>query len=219
MHARTSRVLAGAFALVLASGCGGDDNGPSGPSAERYFPATMVETFGATGALLADYAVSAIDFNGTNVGFAPGVERVSADPAQLLSRFSALLRLNGKGPQLSPWAVSSPSCTPTITGSGTDTDADGIPDDMLVEYTAANCTVTDTATGDVTVTRGTLRYRDTNANLYGFDVTVNTLRQDTYDGTTHSWNHQVISVHETAKTTTTGGTWALTIDSDISSGT
>jgi hypothetical protein len=219
MHQRTVRAFVGAFATILVAACGGDDNGPSGPSAETTFPAMMVETFGETGALLADYAVSAIDFNGTNVGFAPGVSRVSADPGQLLARFTTLVRRNGEGPQLGPWAVSSPSCAPTITGAGTDTDADGVPDDMLVEYTAANCTVTDTATGDVTVTRGTLRYRDTNNSLYGFDVTVTALRQDTYDGSSHYWNRQVISVHETAKTTTTGGTWALVIDSDLASGT
>lgn len=220
MPLRSSRAALGAFALIFAASCGSDSNGPSGPSAETTFPASMVETFGATGALLADYAVSAIDFNGTNVGFfAPGAARPNTGAAQLLDRFNALIRMNGAGPQLGPWAVSSPSCTPTITGSGTDTDADSIPDDMLVEYTAANCTVTDTATGDVTVTRGTLRYRDTNNSLYGFDLTVTSLRQDTYDGTTNGWNRQVISVHETAKTTASGGDWTLVIDANIAQGT
>jgi hypothetical protein len=217
MFVRSLRALVGASVLIVAGACGGDDNGSSGPASEATFPAHMVETFGQTGVLLSEYAVSAMDFGGTNVGLAPGVRPASAIPAQVLARLTALARLQ---PGATPFASAmfSASCTPATVGSGTDTDADGIPDDMTVTYTAANCTVTDTATGDVQVSRGVIRYRDTNDNLYGFDLTVTDLRQDSYDASSDQFDHSVINVHESAKTTTTGGTWGLVISAVIRQG-
>ncbi|HEX7918630.1 MAG TPA: hypothetical protein VF454_04455, partial [Gemmatimonadales bacterium] len=193
MSVRSLRALVGASVLIIAGACGGDDNGSNGPASETTFPAHMVETFGSTGVLLGDYAISAMGFGGTNVGLAAGAERGPIAPLQMVARLTALARLQGgAGPATS--AMFSASCTPTTVGAATDTDADGIPDDMTVTFTAANCTVTDTATGDVAVSRGTIRYRDTNDDLYGFDLTVTELRQDSYDASSHQFDHSVINV-------------------------
>src|SRR6478736_1123419 len=177
MRTTTFFRVALATGLILAfSACSSDDSGSSGPSSETHFPASMVETFGSTGELLAAYAGSAIDFGGTNIGLAAPI--TSADnplgPQAVVTRMMTLA-LARQGGAFSSAFLSSPTCTPSITGSGTDTDADGIPDELVVEYTAANCTVTDTATGDITVQRGTIHYRDTSDDLYGFDITVTDL--------------------------------------------
>lgn len=214
-----SRVALTTGLLFALSACS-DDSGSTGPSSETRFPASMVETFGSTGELLAEYAGSALDFGGSNVGFSPPITS-AANPRSAQAVIARLMTLAAmrQGATFSPAFLSSASCTPTVTGSGTDTDADGIPDDMLVEFTAANCTVTDTATGDITIQRGTLRYRDTSDDLYGFDMTVTDLRGSQYDGSSHDWNEQIVSAHETAKTTASGGSWTLTLNANIKQGT
>ena len=180
----------------------------------------MVQTFGSTGELLGLYAGSAFDFGGTNIGFAAPITSASnpRSPQAVIAQMMTLAAMQ-QGVSFSSAFLSSPTCTPTVTGAATDTDADGIPNDMLVEYTAANCTVTDTATGDVAVQRGTLRYRDTSDELYGFDLTVTDLRGSQYDGTSHDWTNQTVTAHETAKTTTSGGNWTLVFSADIKQGT
>ena len=211
MSLRIGRAALGAFTLLTIAACGDDSNGPSGPTPEQYFPASMVETFGSTGRLLGEYAVQAIDFGGTNVGLSAGANG-SGTPALAAGaavRLQQLLRLEGVGPQFSA-SLASPTCTPDQTGAATDTDADGIPDLLTITYTPANCTVTDTATGDVTVIRGKITYRDISNDLHGFDIVVDELRQDTYVGSSQEWFHGVIDAHETARTTSTGGTWSLT---------
>ena len=220
MSLRPLRALVGASLLVALGACGDDSSGPSGPTPEQYFPANMVETFGNTGELLGEYAVGAIDFGGTNIGLSAGVSGGGAPrfAAIATARLEQLFRLQGVGPQFSS-SMTSPDCTPDETGAATDTDADGVPDLFTVTYTAANCTVTDTATGDVTVIRGKIIYRDTSNDLYGFDIVVDELRQDTYTGSSQDWFRSVISAHETARTTTTGGTWSLFADAVNETGT
>jgi hypothetical protein len=180
----------------------------------------MVEVFGSTGEQLVIYAGAAFDFGGTNIGFAPPITSAAnpQSPQAVITRLMTLAMAQ-QGATFSSAFLSSATCTPTVTGAATDTDADGIPDDMLVQYTAANCTVTDTATGDIAVQRGTLRYRDTSDELYGFDLTVTDLRGSQYDGATGDWNDQTVEAHETAKTTTSGGTWSLFLDAKIKQGT
>jgi hypothetical protein len=217
MHARIIRALAGASLGLFLISCGDDSDGGGAGAPITTFPAALVETFGATGNVLVEYAGSAFDFNGSSVSLAPGAtsaQKVSGDIARVLE----LVALRG-GPRLSPAFLSSPTCTPTTTGAATDTDADGIPNEMTIEFTAANCTVTDTATGSDTVQRGLVRYRDTSDDLYGFDMDIDELHQSNYDGTTENWTHQTVVVHENARTTTSGGTWSLVIRSDLRAGT
>src|SRR5688572_10271762 len=140
MSSRLFRTLAGAsFGLFLIS-CGDDSDSGGAGAPITTFPAALVETFGSTGNVLVEYAGSAFDFNGSSVSLAPGAagaqQKVSGDVARVLE----LVAFQG-GPQLSPAFLSSPTCNPTTTGAATDTDADGIPDEMTIEFTPANCTV------------------------------------------------------------------------------
>ena len=218
MLARPFRALAGASLALSLIACGDDEGGGGGTEPLTTFPAALVETFGATGEILGEYAYRAMDFDGANVSLAPGAPGASRDPQQLVARVLALASLRG-GVQFAPGFTTSPTCTPTTTGAATDTDADGIPDEMTIEYTAANCTVTDTATGDVQVQRGFIRYRDTSDDLYGFEMDITELRQDSYDGTTGTWSRQTVRILERARTTASGATWSLILDADIKSGT
>jgi hypothetical protein len=217
MHSRICRVLAGASLLLLLSSCG-DDESSGGIAPGSTFPAAAVEDFGTTGAVLVDYAASSFDFGGTNIGLSAGPEGVGARATADLGRFARLSAAQDAGPRL-VLALASPDCTPTQTGAATDTDADGIPDELTVEYTAENCTVTDTATGDVQVIRAFIRYRDTSNDLFGFEITVEDLRMDEYDGATGDWFRQTLTARERSRTTTSGGTWSLAFTTSIQQGT
>lgn len=220
MSVRPIRAFLGASLLLALGACGDDSSGSNGPSAGTTFPASMVETYGSTGALLGEYAGSAFDFGGTNIGLAAPITSAAnpRSPQAVIARVMTLAMAQ-QGATFSAAFLSSPSCTPTITGGASDTDGDGIPNDMVVEFTSANCTVTDTATGDVSVQRGTIRYRDTSDDLYGFDITVTDLRYSNYNGTSHAWMNQTVTAHESARTTTSGGTWALKFAATIRQGT
>lgn len=217
MHPRILRALAGASLVLLLSSCG-DDESSGGVAPGSTFPAAAVADFGPTGALLVEYASSALDFGGTNLGLSAGPEGVRTRVIADLRRFARLTAGRDAGPQL-VMAIASPDCTPTQTGAATDTDADGIPDEMTIEYTAANCTVTDTATGDVQVVRASIRYRDISSDLFGFDITLDDFRVDEYDGTTGDWTRQTLTAHERSRTTTSGGTWSLTFTTSVLQGT
>ena len=66
------------------------------------------------------------------------------------------------------FASAAPSpCNPTVTGT-TDSNGNGIPDDKLTTFTAANCTYT--LNGIVTAVTGSIRQQDLNGN-YGYRIT------------------------------------------------
>lgn len=222
MSLRSLRALVGASLLVTLGACGSDSNGSGGPSSQATFPPSMAETFAQTSGLLGQYAFEAIDFGGTHISLAAGAAPEARANALLL-RYVALASKAGTpgaafAAAAGPYLVSSASCTPTVVGAATDTDADDVPDDMTAEWTAANCTVTDTATGDIYLVRGKMHYHDTSNSLYGFDMQIDGLRIDQFDGTTGAFFRQFVDAHEQAKTTTSGGTWSLSLAADILQG-
>jgi hypothetical protein len=93
-----------------------------------------------------------------------------------------------------------------------------VPDDALITYSAANCTVYDSATGHAYLGRGTYRIRDTNDDLYGFQLDVTDLSSREIDEASHVFNDQLFNITETARTTATGGTYHLVLDSWFGTG-
>lgn len=203
------------LALLATVSCGEEENSDDGLAAATTLPAHMVGIAGGLPGELVEYAVHGFSFDGSNLGFAPPAPGgASAMEIHVMAMATRMLPAGA-----SPYLVSSPTCTPDIVGQGVDADADGVPDDMTITFTAANCTVTDTATGTVQVQRGTVRYRDTSSDLYGFDITITDLRADYYDATTLSWNRQFLTAHETTRMQDDRGDWSMNVDGFVQSGT
>lgn len=216
MHAPILRVLAGAVLGLSLVSCGDDEGG------DGLTPGTTVHPLAIEGAVgsvvsMAYSAGIALNFGFSTLGF-------SADPASIRSRAAADLLRHAAlqdGDVVDPRfaaLLSSPDCTPTETGGDVDTDADGIPDDLTVEYTAANCTVTDTATGSYQLIRGRVRYRDIEGALHGFEMVLEGIRHDELDGTDGSWFTRTTTSRERAEVSATGGVWTLESDVTASNG-
>jgi len=216
MTMRPARAIAFAILAVLAGvACGDEESPDDGLTPATTLPGNMVGIAGGLPGELVEYAVHGFSFAGSNLGFAPDAPGgASAMERHLMARATGLLPAGA-----SPFLVSSPTCVPDKVGDGIDTDADGVPDDMTITFTAANCTVTDTATGSVQVQRGTVRYRDTSSDLYGFDITITGLRADYYDATTLSWGRQFLTAHETTRMQDDRGDWSIDVDGFVQSGT
>lgn len=216
MHDRIFRALAGASLGLLLVSCG-DDEGGNGLTPGTTVPPTAVE--GAVGTVVsmafsAGYALN-FGFNSINFSATPGSIRSRA--AADLVRIAALQEGGVEDPRLVA-LLSSPDCTPTESGGEVDSDADGIPDDLTVEYTAANCTVTDTSTGSYQLIRGRVRYRDIPGALHGFEMVFEGMRRDELDGTDGTWFTRTTTSRERAEVLATGGTWTLESEVTASNG-
>lgn len=210
------RLIGGAGLLLAVVSCSSNDS--TGPAGESIFPPAMVGTFGSSAEAMGENAPDAIGFGGASLGAAPSVlPAPEATAAAIGLRIDRLAAMTHMGTAAPPY-FTSPSCSPTTVGGGTDTDGDGVPDDMTITYTAANCTTTDTATGSVHIIRGTIHYRDTGNSLYAYEFTITDLRAEDFDGSSGDWTRQILNGSETGSTTTTGGKWAFNLSGQLAQG-
>lgn len=211
MFRRSIAVLMLVTTSCLLASCGEEIRGEVQLASEELFPPRYLEQVAGLGIQFTAFGAKAIGFGGP---FNP----IPPDPypteitALVAARFASL-----PGGATVARVFASPNCLPDVVGLGTDTDADGIPDDATVTYTVANCTVYDSATGDAYLGRGTYRVRDTSNSLYGFRVDVVGISVRDYDGTFGVTNQSVFTFTETSQTTTTGGTYHLVLEMTTSS--
>lgn len=210
MSSRLIRALLGT-SLLLLPGCAEEDRGSVALVAATEFPVWMYEDVGPIGVNVPGFGTQALDFGGPFLYAVPGATPVSPS-AFVASRIASF-----PGGALAARVLSSPSCLPNKVGAGIDTDGDGIPDDATSTYTAANCTVYDTATGDAYLVRGVYRLRDTNDDRFGFRLDITDLSVRSFDGADHSHQSVLYNATETSRTTANAGTYRLLLDAEGSS--
>lgn len=214
MSLRTLRAIGGATLLCAVAACSSDSSSPSGPSPSTTFPVQFIDLFGSTGTQLPTLGSNAMNFGGSNINLAAGATP-SAAKAMLAAHMAPFA--GGKTFQA---VLASPTCVPDQSaGSATDTDGDGVPDDATLTFTAANCTVYDTATGDAQLIRGVYHIRDTGNNVYGFQVDITDLHVRNYNGSSpHDFTDISYNATESANVTTTNGTYHLVLHAVIAQG-
>jgi hypothetical protein len=192
--------------LLFGTGCGEEIHGDVELASEELFPPRYLERVGNIAVGFPTYGIRGIGFDGPFIPVPPDPypAEMNAVVAERLSRLP--------GGASAAAVFASPSCLPEVLGLGTDSDADGIPDDATVTYSVANCTVYDSATGDIYLGRGSYRVRDTNNSLYGFRVDIVDLSVRDYDGARGITNDAVYNITETSTTSATGGTYHLVLD-------
>jgi hypothetical protein len=212
MSLRPLHALVGAALLLVVGACGDDSSGPTGVTPESTMPVQYIGTFGSTGVGLPDLGADAMGFGGSNISLAAGAtpEGTKAGVAAHLSRFAG-----GATAQL---VLASPDCTPDEVGAATDSDGDGIPNDATLTFTVANCTVYDTATGNAQLVRGVYRIRDTNDDLYGFQVTLTDFHVRNFDAASGFVSDVLYNATETGKTTAGSASYHLVLDANITQG-
>jgi hypothetical protein len=118
-------------------------------------------------------------FSATNVG--GGLGGISFAPQAPMGRIFRAAEVN-LPPDLRTRFASiyrSVGCTPSESDPlETDTDGDGIPNNLTLTFTAANCSVTDSVTGDTYTVTGSLGIKDTDSGttLFGYLLTMNHLK-------------------------------------------
>ena len=160
---------AGLVAALALTACGGDDNTGSTditPAQAAVVGAAAVEQLGGFASGLSHFSTPGVGGLGSGF-FAP-----AAPGGRVLA--SNLGRLNPKIRRSLALLSRAPDCVPSQSDPA-DTDGDGIQDDNVVTFTAANCTFSDTTEqGEpltVTVT-GSVRIQDTDGatTLFGYQV-------------------------------------------------
>lgn len=208
MSPRLTRALLGASLLLLPAACAEEDHGSVELVAATEFPVWMYQEVGPIGVQFPSFGIQALDFGIPFINAAQGA--ASASPSAFLaSRIASY-----PGGDLAARVLSSPSCLPDKVGAGIDTDGDGIPNDATSTYTAANCTVYDSATGDAYLVRGVYRLRDTNDDRFGFRLDITNLSVRSYDGTDNSHQTVFYNAIETAQTTANAGSYRLILDAE-----
>lgn len=157
---------AGLMALVALAACGGD----SGPKTSTTITQTQAGAIGGLAESEVGSVVSGLsNFTGgygnlTGGYFAPTTPsgRALATAARMAP---AVLR-----PALSRMPADT-ACHPTVTGDTTDVDGDGVPLDLTVSFSAANCSYDDGQGNSVALT-GAIRLQDTDDQtvLFGYRV-------------------------------------------------
>jgi hypothetical protein len=161
---------AGLAAVLAMAACGGSDNNGGNtdinPAQAEVIGQAAVEQLGGLANGLSHFTTPGIG------GLASGFFAPSAAGGRVL--LSSIGRLHPSIRRSLALLSRADDCTPSES-STTDTDGDGIPDDNLVTFTAANCAFSDTTeTGEpltFTVT-GTVRIQDTDgaSTLFGYQV-------------------------------------------------
>lgn len=212
MPSRFIRAFVGVSLLLLSAACGEEEHGVVQLAPETLFPLRYLETIGSNVVMIPTHGIRGMGFGGPIIPVPPDPYPVGM-PAPVAARLASV-----PGGMLALKVFASPDCLPDVAGLGTDTDSDGIPDDATVTYSVANCTVYDSATGDGYLGRGSYRIRDTNDDLYGFRMEMTDISVRDYDGASGISNDARFTITETARTTTTSGTYHLVLDGASSSG-
>lgn len=212
MSSRLIRAFVGVSLLLLPAGCGEEEHGDVQLAPETLFPLRYLERIGTQVVAIPTHGIRGMGFDGPIIPVPPDPYPAGM-PAVVAARLASL-----PGGMLVLKVFASPNCLPEVAGLGTDTDADGIPDDATVTYSVANCTVYDSATGDGYLGRGSYRVRDTNDNLYGFRMEMTDISVRDFDGASGISNDSRFTITETARTTSNGGTYHLVLDGASSSG-
>jgi hypothetical protein len=175
---RTLGLRAAGLAGVVAIGAcgGGGGGGPTASTTITQAQAQLVGTaaagqIGAIAGGLATFSPTDIGSSLGGISFAPQAPmgRIfrAAEvnlPPNLRTRFASIYR--------------SVDCTPSESDPlETDTDSDGIPDNLTITFTVANCSVTDTTTGQTLTITGSVHIQDTDdANTqFGYLLDMNHL--------------------------------------------
>jgi hypothetical protein len=212
MLLRSIRLVMLVGLLCLPTACGEVVQGDVELEPETLFPLRYLFDVGNTGVGLPQHGLRGMGFGAPFVDVYPG-PAPSAMRAALLTRLALL-----PGGDVAAMVLTSPACTPAVVGAEIDTDGDGIPDDATTTYTATNCTVYDSATGNAYLGRGSHRLRDTNDDRYGFRFEMMDLSIRQYEGDPISFVNVTYNVTETARTTATSGTYRIVVDASSLSG-
>jgi hypothetical protein len=209
---RLTRIFLAASLLFLPAACGEEEHGDVELAPETLFPLRYLTDVGITGTGLPQQGIRGIGFGTPFLDVYPGAPSPSTQAA-LVARLSVL-------PEgaLAVMVLTSPTCNPDIVGAAVDTDGDGIPNDATTTYTAANCTVYDSATGNAYLGRGSYRLRDTNDDRYGFRFEMTNVSVRQFEGDPIEFTEVHYNVTETANTTATGGTYRIIVDAASLSG-
>jgi hypothetical protein len=194
-----SAALATFAALALAA-CGDDSNAPT-----DEITADDAQNIGETSAALADEAITGLNAAFLDVtGGYPGVLVTAGRLVPPSIRLSAPMLSLGR---------SIPDGCPDIS-SLTDSDGDGIPDDAVLTFTAADCTTT-YEDGAREVVTGVIRIQDPGTTA-GYDLTYDDWRVRYYDpGETSPVLNILINGHWVLLGTTTSRTLSQQTDINV----
>jgi hypothetical protein len=209
---RSIRIFALAAFLLLPASCGEEVQGEVELEPETLFPLRYLFDVGNTGVGLPQQGLRGMGFGPPFLDVYPAAAGNALQQA-LLTRLAML----PEG-EMAAMVLTSAACIPDVVGAEVDTDGDGIPDDATTTYTATNCTVYDSATGDAYLGRGSYRLRDTNDDRYGFRFEMTNVSIRQFEGDPIDFTNVTYNVTETARTTATSGTYHIVVDAWSSSG-
>ena len=166
-------LLASGLAGMLALGACGGDSGPAGNTTISQPQAAVVGAEATN--QVADIASGIAGFSFTGGSLGNGF----FSRAAMRGRMSTLDRVIPPRyrPQLAMLRGGSGQCDPTVVGDSTDSDGDGIENNVTYTFTPSNCFYQDTAGGGFAVT-GSVSIQDTDggATLFGFALDLNHLK-------------------------------------------
>lgn len=166
---RTSKLSllgTGLIAVALLGACGGDDD--EGSTTINGAQAGVIGEAAAT--QISGIAGSLGNFQFSGSGDTQGFFAAGKPGGRLLA---IARRVGGPRAAARIFLLDPPEgCDPIVVGDSADADGDGIPNGVTYAFNASNCTVTDTATGDVVVVTGSVGLTDTDdANtFFGYDA-------------------------------------------------
>ena len=213
--------LLGASAVLLAAACGHSDTGPS--FATSIDTATAVGTSLNAGQFLNNTLVGVYEDQG---GSSPNPEFTAAegrmDPmARALAIMERFRRLATLGAATAPGAAavvpppfpSALTCTAHVTGLDSlgyviDTDGDGVPDDLRVDY-GSNCSNVDSAYRYTW--SGITEIRDTDSGFASFKYTATSYRYTKTTLATGEFQTNLLDGSESASFLTTGASHRMNI--------